>query len=331
MFLLAQFPRDLLKPIPDFHFTPVSNQLFYGLTKILFGPNPLAFHLVLFLFSSLTLLLVHQISRHLLKNNLKAYMSVFFYALNVSLFANYYWVAISYFVIGGFFFFLTVFAYIKQGIFWKLVTIAALVCAFLSNEIGYLLPAVLLLCDMYQSRFKRSWIVLAAITSVVAIIRWLLVPKPVGQNYLLAFNWQVISTIRWYLLRVFNLPEGVRFSQQPEILILFVVFILLLAIVALWRFKAKSYPLRLTLFAAAWFLIGALPFYFLPNHMSAYYLTIALLGPALLFSELLAVKKIWLLALGVYLLLSWSGLLFLQKTHWIILKNTGPIGAFTNY
>lgn len=86
--------------------------------------------------------------------------------------------------------------------------------------------------------------------------------------------------------------------------------------------------LKLILFGAAFFVFGALPFFFLPNHMSAYYLTIALFGPALIAGNVIKSKKLIILFFLGYLLLTIFGLQFLSATHWIILKNTGPIGKF---
>lgn len=85
---------------------------------------------------------------------------------------------------------------------------------------------------------------------------------------------------------------------------------------------------KLILFGAAFFVLSALPFFFLPNHMSSYYLTMALFGPALIFGKFIQGKKLTILVCLGYLLLTILGLKFLSHTHWIILKNTGPIGKF---
>lgn len=86
--------------------------------------------------------------------------------------------------------------------------------------------------------------------------------------------------------------------------------------------------IKLILFGGAFFVLSAMPFFFLPNHMSSYYLSMALFGPALIAGEILKGRKLIILFCLLYLLLTLLGLNFLSQTHWIILKNTGPIGKF---
>lgn len=86
--------------------------------------------------------------------------------------------------------------------------------------------------------------------------------------------------------------------------------------------------IKIILFGSAFFIFSALPFFFLPKHMSSYYLTIALFGPALIFGKSVKGRKLTILICLCYLLITILGLKFLSQTHWIILKNTGPIGKF---
>jgi len=106
------------------------------------------------------------------------------------------------------------------------------------------------------------------------------------------------------------------------------IFVVVLVFSLAGYIRKQQVNVKLWILAVFWFIAGALPFYFLPNHMSSYYLTMALFGPALLFAEVFSGKKLVYAAVIVYFFMTVRGLDFLSKTHWIILKNTGPIGSF---
>jgi hypothetical protein len=130
-----------------------------------------------------------------------------------------------------------------------------------------------------------------------------------------------VRTFRWYVLRSLNLPEAVKFSADWFFTGAFGLFLLTLF--------NKKIDWKLILTGVFWFVATLGIFIFLPNHMSAHYLTVALFGSSLIMSELLSKNKnILFLSLVLYLFLTVRGLEFLSKTHWIILKNTGPIGSF---
>ena len=88
--------------IPNFPYRPVSQELFYLVSSKLFGLDPLGYHLVLFAFFAGTVILIYKLADKLLESNRKAILAAFFYALNISLFAEFFWIATSYFSIGAF-------------------------------------------------------------------------------------------------------------------------------------------------------------------------------------------------------------------------------------
>lgn len=304
-------------PIASFPYRPVSINLFYSLSYRAFGMNPLGYHLVLFAAMAITVLLVFVIARRLLDKN-KALVAAFFYAFNISLFANFYWIAVSYFSLGALFFFAAVYFYLEER---KILLYLSFLLALGSNEIAIVLPLLLAGVSWYQKKWQRSLLVLTVADVVLLLARVIFIGLPQDSAYTISINLTALATVRWYFLRALNLPEGIRFATDPLILILFILFLGLLLL-------GKRPSIRLLIFGAFWFLVGALPFYFLPNHMSSYYLTMALFGPAIIFAEVFSGRRLAYVAVAVYFLLTVRGLDFLSKTHWIILKNTGPIGSF---
>lgn len=314
--LLAQ-RGEWFTAVPVYHYHPISNQIFYSLANNIFGSTPLGFHVALFGITVTSLLVIYFLANDLLRDRTIALLTVFFFGFNVSLFPNFYWIAISYFVFGGFFFFCTVWLFLKNSRISNFFSIIAFLAAFLSNELTIIIPAVLTLISWYRKRFSPKLIAFWVIGSLLLLFKRFVVgfsPEPVYQTH---FDFAAISTFRWYLLRALNLPEGIRNGADFSVVFLTTVFIVILALTAI--FAKKKNP-RLLLFGLGWFLLGALPFYFLPQHMSAYYLTLALFGPAVLFAYYCRQTRLTGPAVVVYLLLTYFGLNFLSQTHWIILK-----------
>lgn len=308
-----------LTPIANFPYRPLSQPIFYQLNYVLFGLNPLGFHLVLFLFFTGTVFLIFSLAKQILKTDLKAFVATVFYAANISLFANFYWIATSYFTVGAFFFFLTIYLYLHKK---ALAAFLSFLLALGSNEMAFILPIIFLLLGWFRTFWPKSlWLYFLFLP--VLLVGRLVLGLPQAVDYTLSLNF--LPTLRWYLFRALNLPEGVQRTTSPALYFVFVIFILLF-VVSLLRYRKISF--RLLIFGLAFFLLGALPFFFLPGHMSSYYLTIALFGPALIFGEIVSGKKLTALILVSYLALTVLGLEFLSQTHWIILKNTGPIGKF---
>ncbi len=295
------------QPIANFPYRPIAIQFFYGICYFLFGQNVFGYHLILFLVFVATLFVIFSLADHILKSKKKALTTTFFYALNISLFANFYWVATSYFTLGAFFFFLTVLLYLKNNRIFFLT----FVLAVLTNEIGFVLPLIFFL-------IRRPKVPVLVLTGGLLLARLIFAGYPQAPDYNLALS---IAPLRWYAFRALNLPEGVDRIGNP------LIFIFLGAFLVLVLFGEKSR--RIFLLGLAWFLIAALPFYFLPAHQSSYYLTMALFGPALYFGNALGHKlRLLIIAISIYLVMTIIGLEFLRQTHWIILKNTGPIGQF---
>lgn len=297
-FLLLQLVKSgvFFRPIANFPYRPVSIQIFYGFCFKLFGENPFGYHVLLFLIFIAALFFVYKLSN---------WQTVVIYAFNVSLFPLFYWVAASYFVLAAFFTFGAVYFYKNSKI---LPALLFFVFGLLSNEIVVVLPLLLLLTKIS----KKVWVFF--LIDVLYLLFRMRLSLPQAQDYALDFSLKFLATFKWYFLRIFNLPEG-RLAMNPLIFVLFVFLILILLT------SYKNFSLKKFIFGISWFFIGALPFFFLPYHMSAYYLTISLFGPAVFISSLFnSNRKLAIIFLTFYLLLSVFSLEALSQTHWIILK-----------
>lgn len=291
----------LFAPLPNFPYRPLAVQGLYSL-----GLNPFGFHLLLFTIFAAGLFFLYKIT--------KSYLAVLIYAFNISLFPLFYWIATAYFTLAFFFVMAASYFYLYGN---AILTTLLIILGLLSNEIVLVFPGLFFLLDFLRGRFQwKKLISLTVIDLIYFVFRQQITSGPTAPDYTLVFNpVTVIQTFRWYFLRIFNLPEGTKFG--------FNLMPLVLLLILLTFAVRKHLSWRLIIFAFGWFVVGALPFYFLPYHMSAYYLTLALAGPSILMANLFAKEKAQkYLFVICYLLLSVIGLNFLSQTHWIILKPT---------
>ena len=315
-FLLLQLSKgsNFFMPIANFPYRPIAIGGFYYFGRLLFESNVIGFHLLEFFFFAFTLFAIYFLANKLFKDKKKSLLAVFFYALNISLFANFYWVATSYFSLGMVFFLMAVICYLENKNFF-LYFFAVL--TILTNELAFVLPGIFFILNWYFKSWPKKFWIFTVFDLVLIVGRTMVAGLPTVSDYALKFNFSVISNFRWYALRALNLPEGVNRTTDLFIWASFAIFILAIIL------RIKNVNIKVLVLGISWFIVGALPFYFLPGHMSSYYLTFALVGPSIIFADIFSRTKIAYLAAAAYLFLTIFGLRFLSKTHWIILKNAG--------
>lgn len=328
-FLLLNLSKgnNFFAVLPNFPYRPISIHFFYALGRLLFGQDVFGFHLLQFVFIILSLVFLYQIAKKITLNSRVAILAVFIYSFNVSLFPLFYWVATSYFVLGTFFLCGAIYFYLQKNKYTLFLSALFLVLGLLSNEIVLVFPGLLLSVGLLTKTVNwKNFKILTLVDLVYLVFRIVFFTNPASGDYKLDFSLRFFATARWYVLRIFNLAEGVdRQGLLPLFLGAILISVISLALIR--QLRNHIFPLSYLFFAAVWFFLGALPFFFLPNHMSAYYLTISLFGHSVLLSKILSTGKLSLIIfLVIYLLMTLTGLSFLKETHWIIQKpNNGTI------
>ncbi len=327
-FLLIQLPRDLFSAIPPVHYHPISIHLFYYFSKLAFGSSYGLYHLVLYLFYMGSFFFIYAIAREFLKSKTKAFLILILYGFNISFFPHFYWIAVSYFTIGSFFFFGAVYFFLKQKPWAAWATGGFILASLGSNDGSVVIFPLLYLLSWYQRFFPRRLIPATVLAGVFVVFRFFILKLPAEQSYSMHVDFRIVKTIQWYILRALNLPEGIRFSGDLSLVILFGLLLLVLGLGFIREVGRGTLSKRLTIFGVLWFLIAGGPFFLLPDHMSAYYLTFAFLGFALIVVQLLNTKALMVVFLIIYFLMAVKGLTFLERTHWIILKTIGTPAKF---
>jgi hypothetical protein len=335
--------KELLKffqPISGFPYRPLATHGFYFLLQSIFGVNSIIFHLITLFWLLINGLLIFKILNTIFKKKNVAIIGLFFYLTSPIHYMTLFWVATFYFAQGATFFFLSFYSFLKflksYEKTYLFVSLAAYILGSLSNETVLVLPLLLLIYVLLERRTLTK-----AVKGLKTILPYFLVGGfliffrlhyaglPEADDYALSLNFSFFRTLQWYTLRSFGLPEGIRFmNNRVLITVIFMIFISFLGLnrLLLKKFRLDKRDLNKIILGISWFVLGALPFYFLPKHLSSYYLEIAILGMIIIWLTWLSpiflnTKKvkvlIILLTITSYGLLSLISIRSMQDTHWV--------------
>jgi hypothetical protein len=249
----------------------------------LFELNSTGYRIINIILFIVNNLLVYEIASTLTKRrDIALIASIFYLARSAHLIAIY-WITVGFQDNGvTFWVFCTTWLYLKHiNSENKLFYLSSLICAFcalLSKEISIILPALILLIELYTQASKRhynvqilTWrvipfFILALLIYVPRI--YMLQPLILDSPYKMHFSLNVFfKNIAFYAFHSFN--------NYIEIFVLGV-----LSLIALISNETR----KTALLSIAWFLIGLLPQVFLAEHPRPYYLNISLLGFSILLS-----------------------------------------------
>jgi hypothetical protein len=231
----------------------------------------------------------------------------------------------SYFVIGMLFSLLSAIYWFKFMVNKKLnyyfLSLALFVLGIFSAEVAASLPFIFFI--LYPRR--KTIVYLLPLVFIICgnlLINYFLAGAPKTAAFSLQFS-AFPSVFKWYLLRAMGLPEGVRNGYQWEKSIVYVGFIALVMIltIGLWRNKVywlKKYKKLLP--NIAWILIGALPFYFMPNHLNPIYFSLAFIGFLLLINQILP-RHLLITYVLIYIFISFFSVNLLFHTHWTVRRS----------
>jgi hypothetical protein len=310
-------------------YRPLSVQIYTWICHLLFGLNPFGFHLVAFIFHLINIYLVWYLIMLLTKNPSCAFLIAFFWGVSSIHFMSLFWIAEFSLVLVSFFFFLSFIFYLK-GKYWRFLLLFLL--GLLSNELMVTLPVILLI---YELLFKKSSLVKLIPPAIAVIVfislRFFLFTTLLGEYYRLNFTIkQLTRSLRWYTLRLINLPEGIKFFLFLEksaflsfcFSCLFVFFFLILPLLF---FKTKK-PLnwRIIILGTTWFFLSLTPVIFMSQHQSPLYASLGLPGFFLCLGEIFqkftqdkVQKYLTLGAIFSFFLTSFFSVRLMQKHHWV--------------
>ena len=315
---------ELVKPYHGINYRPVFQLTTWFLYK-LFGFHPWLFHLVQLIIHLLTVWLFFLIIKKLYDKRLALWAS-FFYGLSPCLFMAIYWWGASHVLLMAFFSLLSFYLLFNYPWFSSLLFLMAL----FSNELAVIFPLIALPFLIYRKRVKLGFFLLIPLFAYL-FVRFVFSPPSFTYDYEVSVNiLSLLRNLRWYVLRMLGLPEGIKILlQEQEFFLLTLINVLLtilngMVFVRLLYLKLKKFNLKrdfVFVWGVLWFFLGGILVFPLVFHQSSFYLVLSLMGFGLFLSFLLnkfVKKKAERILIGLlYIALSFTSLVLSQKTHWI--------------
>lgn len=311
----------IFSPEKDSIYRPISQQLLFFVLQVLLPLKPFLFALVFYFVHVLNSWLVLKLFDNLLKNKLSAFWLSLTFVCSPIFFTGLFSMVTSHFMVGLTFFLIGILVWMREKLPLhkkSMFMFILLALAVFSSEYTAVLPIIVLIV------FGLSWKKIVALSPSL-----LLICGVVLINYFFAgennadFNIALTAALqlmKWYLLRGFGLPEGIKNGTLVEQNIIYGLFVVLIFIVGCgivknWRNIAQE-RLGVSKYLA-WVVVGCLPFLFLPNHLNPIYFSISLIGFLLIIGLLL--KKTYLIAVYaiISLIISFFSVRLMMDTHWM--------------
>jgi hypothetical protein len=311
-------------------YRPISINLYSYLGPKFFGLNSFYYHVFNFAIFGTTVYLVYRIAREILGDRKKALYATVFYGFSAS-----HLTALSYLpnveeVIVAFFYFLTIFLYLKRSKFSFLTFVLAL----LSRETAVTLPFVLIGLEFFSQRKWTKVLPYFLLLGTYGFLRYFFHLFPDQGVYQTTFALsKILNNGVWFFAWALGFPEslvdfvgsGLKLNPSlfkispplPYLIIglglLFSAWFGLQTLLAFIKQKRRAKILAFCL----WFGITLLPFLPLSGHKFAYYLEIPLFGMACLMALVLTSSKVkaWV-GVGLYILLSFLTVRYYEQTYW---------------
>jgi hypothetical protein len=311
-------------------YRPISINLYSYLGPKIFGLNPFYYHAFNFAIFCSTIWLIYRIATKLLGDRKKALYAAVFYGFSAS-----HLTALSYLpnveeVIVAFFYFLTIFLYLKGSKF----SLLTFVLALLSRETAVTLPFVLVGLEFFQHKKWIRALPFFLLLVVYVFLRYFFHLFPDQSVYQTTFALsKILNNGVWFFTWALGFPEslvdfigpGIKLNPSlfkispplPYLIIgLGLIFTFWFGLHTLLFFLKEKQRGKVVAFCL-WFGVTLLPFLPLSGHKFAYYLEIPLFGVACLMALVLTSSKVkTFVGVGFYILLAFLTIRYYEQTYW---------------
>lgn len=349
-------PLTIFLPRTDIiYYRPIGIQSFFLVSNILFGLNPLGYHVIAFGAFMLSLVLTYKITLQLTRKKLVGLLTALLYGTAAIHYMGLSWLSLTWSYI-GLAFFLTALKFAIDFIdtsknkyaLWAFVFFIFSLC---STEFALVFPFFVLGIFFGKNikLTKRLFILYAKtalpyILTIIAyfLVRFFVIPLPAEGVYKPEIGIHIFKHYIWYFLWTINVPEMFKYHLnltnltltseflyatenmiKPIIGLIVAEFIMLLycTLISVRKIKLKVVAISICLFA-----IALAPVISLAHHTYVYYLTFAALPVIFLMSlvtynsfrnESKLNKIIAAVFIIVWVTLSYVSKSFNQVTHWV--------------
>jgi hypothetical protein len=266
---------------------PLSERAFFISFYALFGLNALPFRLMVFFTQFVNLALVASLTRRLTRSRAAGLLAALLWTANSSLGLAMSWTSAYNQILCAFFLLLSfhlLVRYTETGkrsyFIWQWVTFLLGFGALEINVVYPVVAASYTLCCARRYFRKTLWLFIPS--AIFVAVHQHVVPKPASDLYLLHFDAGILSTLwtywEWALgparlgLISVNLAPWIAPAATVFLTVAVVVF-------CVWKLRKREW---LAGFLVIWFLVVITPVLPLREHVSDYYLTVPVIGLAML-------------------------------------------------
>lgn len=279
--------RNAFGPPLVTHWRPVDN-IFYLVTGSTFGKNYFAYHLFLLCILVLSGYFTYRIVLEKTTSKFSAFIAALIYTLHPAFYGSIAWISGGATLI-GFLFALIAFNFLqKKRIFLSFIAAGL---AFLASEAMVVsFMAFVFLQHVLERRFfgkKVLWGFAIFSVGFIFLKLFFLTPASAADTYRLQISPGILYAVKYYILRIIGFSDSSS-ERLPQILILAGLSLITYCAISSYK-KEKNKPLYFLAFGCV--VIGLVPFIFIPNHLSAYYLNLSIWGYSMLIAVAISKKK----------------------------------------
>ncbi len=290
-------------------YRPLSTQVFFWSFHSLFGLKHFFYHTFVLISFALSLYLIYKLALLLLPRKQQALVVLLIYSFSVTHFTRLYFLSAFQEILLTIFIVSALYNHIKNR---SSQTTTYFILALLSKETAIVLPALLVLVDVYLKKLNyHKYTPYIVISLIYLYLRLVIFQGVSGDSYVWDFSFlKASNTLFWYTLWSFGAPEFLvdyvasglkivpkfftdfRSLSYPIIASITLTISSFILIIILQFNKIKSNKsLPALMLGFLWFFITLLPVLFLPWHKFQLELTLPLIGFAIILSQFINLKN----------------------------------------
>jgi hypothetical protein len=320
----------MFSPMAQGTIRPWSERGFFIGMEALFGIDSLPFRLVVFATAVADLLLITWLTRRITGSRIAGFFASVLWASNTALVRAMTWnsayneVMCPLFLMGALVLFI-LYSETRRAVFWWLQLVVFLL-GFGALEINVVYPAIAAAWIVFIGPRERRKSLLMSVLPLVAVsvayfaIHKLLAPLPAAGAYVLRFDTSLFKTMALYWKWSLTPEPMLRFGYRHfSSVLVFLIGSVAIAACVVTELRHRRFAV---LFFLSWYLITLAPVLPLPEHRTDYYVTIPVIGLAMLAGA--AIGRYWsgsfpqrvLIAIPVFAYLSAMVPVSTAVAHW---------------
>jgi len=311
---LALDLRNTFGPPVVTHWRPLHNAYFL-ISGNVFGTNYFGYHLFTLLLHTFTAFFIYIIYKNLFRQELGAISASLIYAVHPAHFVALFWISGAAINIGFFLFVLSLYCFLTKRLVPAIFLYSLSLLASEAILVGLFIYLGILI---FRKQFKtHSFFILTLfiISIIFLVFRFVFLKPPVtSDEYQVMISGESVGALRYYILRTGGFVEGYGRTFLSLALVLWLVASIFVFFKLL---KKRISQFLLLLFIIA---VGFFPFVFIPNHLSAHYMAVAVWGFSMLMGTIISSfkKPVSISLLISFILFSFFAVRLEMKNSWVI-------------